>query len=336
MSTLWQAELADAVRDPAELLRILELDPALLEPAVRAACDFPLRVPRAFIRRMRKGDPDDPLLRQVLPLGIEQQDTPGFFSDPVGDLDSRRGGGLLHKYRGRVLLITTGTCAVHCRYCFRRHFPYREENAHHDAWREALDYLRADHSVNEVILSGGDPLSLGDRSLAELVGALEQIDHIRRLRIHTRQPIVLPSRVDRALQTWLTACRLQKVVVVHTNHARELDASVVESLTALRATGASLFNQSVLLRGVNDSVPALADLSEALFSAGVTPYYLHLLDRVQGAAHFEVPEAEARALIGGLRARVAGYLVPRLVRETPGALGKVVLADAPASMPAPD
>ncbi|MGB9430596.1 MAG: EF-P beta-lysylation protein EpmB, partial [Gammaproteobacteria bacterium] len=297
-----------------------------LAPARAAGKDFPLRVPRAFISRMRKRDAADPLLRQVLPLGEELDDTPGFSEDPVGDLESRQQPGVLHKYQGRVLLITTGACGVHCRYCFRRHFPYAEETARAGDWQAALDYLRANPDVNEIILSGGDPLSLTDRVLADLAGALQQIPHIKRLRIHTRQPVVLPARVDDALLAWLGNCRLQKVVVIHVNHARELDAAVAQAMSRLQGAGAVLLNQSVLLRGVNDSVEALAALSEALFAAGVIPYYLNLLDRVRGAAHFEVAENQARVLMDGLRARLPGYLVPRLVREIAGAPNKVPLA----------
>ncbi len=323
MTTRWQTEMAEAVRDPRELLALLELDPAWLEPARRAAATFPLRVPRAFLARMAKGDPSDPLLRQVLPLGEELQEVPGYSQDPVGDMPSLAARGLLHKYRGRVLLITTGACGVHCRYCFRRHFPYSEETARADEWREALDYLKGDSSINEVILSGGDPLSLSDERLGGLVRSLEAIPHIRRLRLHTRQPVVLPSRVDDALLGWLAACRLQKVVVLHTNHARELDAAVREACGKLHDAGATLLNQTVLLRGVNDSAETLAELSEALFAAGVLPYYLNLLDPVAGAAHFDVPEAEAVSLMTALRACLPGYLVPRLVREVPGAPSKM-------------
>ncbi|HVA55720.1 MAG TPA: EF-P beta-lysylation protein EpmB [Gammaproteobacteria bacterium] len=329
MSARWQTELAEAVRDPAELLRMLELDPVLLDGARAAAKQFPLRVPRAFIARMRKGDPADPLLRQVLPLGVELESHAGFSIDPVGDLMSRAAPGVLHKYHGRVLLITTGACGVHCRYCFRRHFPYADESARQHDWREALDYLRADTSINEVILSGGDPLSLSDQVLASLVTELERIPNLTRLRIHTRQPIVLPSRVDDALLAWLKNCRLQKVVVLHVNHARELDTDVIAALSRLRTADVSLLNQSVLLRGVNDSVAELAALSEALFAAGVLPYYLNLLDPVQGAAHFELPESKARILMMGLQARLPGYLVPRLVREVPGAPSKLPLMDMP-------
>ena len=323
MSTRWQNEMAEAVRDPAELLDLLELDACWLEPARRAAAAFPLRVPRGFLARMRKGDPHDPLLRQVLPLGEELLEVPGYGKDPVGDMPSIAAKGLLHKYRGRVLLIATGACGVHCRYCFRRHFPYSDETARADDWREALDYLRADASVNEVILSGGDPLTLSDERLGAFARALEGIPHIRRLRIHTRQPVVLPSRVDEPLLAWLSACKLQKVVVLHMNHAREMDAALRESCARLKGAGATLLNQSVLLRGVNDSAEALAGLSEALAEAGVLPYYLSLLDPVAGAAHFDVPETRALELMAELRARLPGYLVPKLVREVPGAPAKM-------------
>ena len=327
MPAQWQTEMADAVSDPAELLRLLELDTAPLAAARAAGREFPLRVPRSFVARMRKHDPDDPLLRQVLPLGAELAPQPGFGDDAVGDLASRTAPGVLHKYHGRALLITTGACAVHCRYCFRRHFPYADHNARAQDWHDALTYLRADSSINEVILSGGDPLSLSDRILADLLARLQQIPQLRTLRIHTRQPIVLPSRVDAELLAWLGDCRLRKVVVVHVNHARELNAEVAEALVKLQRAGASLFNQSVLLKGVNDSVDALVELSQSLFAVGVTPYYLNLLDRVRGAAHFEVPEAQARDLMRGLRARLPGYLVPRLVREVAGAPGKMPLAE---------
>ena len=323
MTTRWQSDMAEAVRDPRELLALLDLDPAWLEPARRAAAAFPLRVPRAFLARMRKGDPADPLLRQVLPLDEELREVPGYSRDPVGDMPSLAARGLLHKYAGRVLLITTGACGVHCRYCFRRHFPYSDETARADEWREALDYLKSDDSINEVILSGGDPLSLSDERLAGLVQSLEAIPHIKRLRIHTRQPVVLPSRVDEAFLGWLNACRLQKVVVLHMNHAHEMDVAVAEACARLRGTGATLLNQTVLLKGVNDSADVLCELSEALFAAGVLPYYLNLLDPVAGAAHFDVPESEALALMSELRARLPGYLVPKLVREVPGAPSKM-------------
>jgi|HigsolmetaAR201D_1030396.scaffolds.fasta_scaffold01421_7 EF-P beta-lysylation protein EpmB len=319
----WQRELAEAVSDPRELCRLLDLDPSVLEPALAAARSFPLKVPRSFIAKMRKGDPRDPLLLQVLPLAAELERTPGFSEDPVGDLASRAGSGVLHKYHGRALVVATGACAVHCRYCFRRHFPYSEESALHAGWSDALRTIAADPSITEVILSGGDPLSLSDRRLREFSDGLLKVGHVKRLRIHTRYPMVLPTRIDGQLLNWLRSLPIQRVVVIHANHAREIDAEVVAACQALAATGATLLNQSVLLAGVNDSVEALAELSEALFAAGVLPYYLHVLDRVQGAAHFEVPERRALELHDALASRLPGYLVPKLVREIPGAPAKM-------------
>ncbi len=324
-STSWRSELAAAVRDPAELLALLELPAELLDGARRAGEVFPLRVPRGFVARMRKGEPRDPLLAQVLPLGLELEPAAGFGEDPLAETLARRERGLLHKYRGRVLLLLTGACAVHCRYCFRRHFPYADEQLGTRGWGEALATIAADPTLEEVILSGGDPLSLADGPLAELAEGLEAIPHLSRLRLHTRQPVVLPERVDDDLLAWLSRGRLAKVMVLHSNHAQEIDATVARAVARLRETGIHLLNQTVLLRGVNDSVEALADLSLRLFEVGVLPYYLHLLDRVAGAAHFDLPEAEARRLAAGLAARLPGYLVPRLVREVPGAAAKVPL-----------
>jgi len=322
----WQTALGQAITDPAELLEVLGLGPEWLPAARDAARTFPLRVPRGFVARMRRGDPADPLLRQVLPLAEECQAVEGFGPDPVGDLAARKAPGVLHKYQGRVLLTATGACAIHCRYCFRRHFPYAEANASTENWRAALDYIKAHPDVREVILSGGDPLTLSDRRLAEFVRTLEDCAHVERLRLHTRLPVVLPERVTHEFCAWLAGVRPKTVVVIHANHAQELDDSVRAACKRLADSGATLLNQSVLLRGVNDSVVALAQLSEGLFAAGVLPYYLHLLDRVQGAAHFDVNEVVARQLMAGLNVRLPGYLVPRLVREQPGAPGKEIVA----------
>ena len=275
---------------------------------------------------MRAGDPADPLLRQVLPLDAEDQLNPGFGKDPVGDLAALAGPGVLHKYQGRALMITTGACAIHCRYCFRRHFPYAEAQGRGADWTPVLDYLASDDSIEEVILSGGDPLALSDSRLAALAEGLDRIAHLQRLRIHTRLPIVLPERVDADLLAWLGTTRLKPVMVLHANHAQEFDADVDAALVLLRNAGVCLLNQSVLLRGVNDSVAALRALSERLFVAGVLPYYLHLLDRVQGAAHYEVAEAQARALLLELAAQLPGYLLPRLVREQAGATAKQLVS----------
>ena len=331
-SPRWQTLWREALRDPVELLEGLGLASLAARVSASAQAQFPLRVPRGYVARMKHGDPKDPLLRQVLPLDDEDRVVPGFSLDAVGDAAAKGGTGVIHKYDGRALLIATGSCAIHCRYCFRRHFPYAEETAAAGSWASALDYLRADPSVREVILSGGDPLSLSTAKLAELTDALRGLPQITRLRIHTRLPIVLPERIDAEFLDWIAALPWPVVMVLHANHANEIrahgsgvdriDDGVRTACAALRARGVHLLNQTVLMRGVNDSVDALVDLSEALFAAGVLPYYLHLLDRVQGTAHFEVPEAEALALRAAIHARLPGYLVPALVREVAGQQGK--------------
>lgn len=322
----WQRELGRAIRDPAELLARLDLDASSWRGALpgtqAAAHDFPLRVPRSYLARMRPGDPHDPLLAQVLPTGAERDAIDGFGPDPVGDQSAMMRPGVLHKYHGRVLLVTTGACAIHCRYCFRREFPYAEANPRPSQWREALDYIAADPSIEEVILSGGDPLSLPDDTLADLVERIAAIDHVTTLRLHTRLPVVLPARVDQGLCAWLRATRLHTVVVLHANHANEFDADCRAAARALLDTGVWLLNQSVLLRGVNDSAAAQEALARQLFACGVLPYYLHLLDPVRGAAHFDVPEGAARRLLAEIAGRMPGYLVPRLVHEEPGRPGK--------------
>ncbi len=313
----WRQLWREAVTDAGELLELVGLAhlAAGLPPA---DAGFALRVPRGFVARMRHGDPRDPLLLQVLPQLAELDEVPGFVADAVGDLAAREAQGVLHKYHGRALLIASGSCAVNCRYCFRRHFPYGEEMAAAGQWRQALEHLRRDPTIGELILSGGDPLALSTAKLEELARGLTGIPHVTRLRIHSRLPVVLPERIDDAFVAWLEALPLQKVVVLHANHANEFDDGVDAACARLRAAGATLLNQSVLLRGVNDDAEALAALSERMFAAGVLPYYLHQLDRVQGAAHFEVDDARALALVEALRARLPGYLVPKLVREVGG------------------
>jgi EF-P beta-lysylation protein EpmB len=315
----WQALLRQAITDPAELLHALALGPEWLQPARRAAATFGLKVPRGFVARMRKGDPVDPLLLQVLPLHAELEHTPGYVGDPVGDLASTQGAGVLHKYDGRALLITTGACAVHCRYCFRREFPYAGHLAAATHWQPALQALAADDSIHEIILSGGDPLSLADHKLQALTDGLRTIRHIRRLRIHTRHPIVLPERIDAPFLQWLRALPWPVVIVVHANHANEIDVRVEQALRDLTTAGATLLNQSVLLKRINDTPDAHIALSEKLFTAGVLPCYLHLLDPVRGAAHFDVDAPTAAHLMRAIATRLPGYLVPRLVREHPGA-----------------
>lgn len=317
--------MKDAVRDPAELCRLLQLPENFPKNANGAATNFPLFVPRGFVARMKPGDPADPLLRQVLPLADESVEVPGFVDDPVGDCSSTRRVGLLQKYRGRVLLITTGTCAIHCRYCFRRHFPYDEAPRSIERWQPALEAIATDPSIHEVILSGGDPLTLVDATLAALVERLESIPHLRRLRIHTRLPIVIPERVTDELVAMLAASRLTPFVVVHANHAQELDEPTARSLAKLAKARVVLLNQAVLLAGVNDSVEAQIALCERLIELRVVPYYLHQLDRVAGAAHFDMPIAVGRQIIERLRTQLPGYAVPRYVQEVAGAPSKTEL-----------
>ena len=329
-ATGWKRSLARAIREAGDLLERLNLSLSLLpsgflDGSRQAAAEFPLLVPESYLARMRPGDPTDPLLRQVLPLGEELDSVAGFSFDAVEDAEFRRAPGLLQKYAGRALLIAAGSCAVHCRYCFRRHYPYGNEPRRLDDWAPAIAELEADPSVSEVLLSGGDPLMLSDERLHELVARLDRISHLRRLRIHTRLPIVLPDRVTDGLLDILRSTRMAPVVVVHANHAAELVGDCAAALRRLRAAGLLVLNQAVLLRGVNDSVEALAGLSESLIDLGVTPYYLHQLDRVAGAAHFEVPIERGRSLISELRRRLPGYAVPRYVQEVPGEPGKSVI-----------
>jgi EF-P beta-lysylation protein EpmB len=312
-----------AIRDPVELCQRLGLSAAVAQRGHKAAAEFPVFVPREFLARMRWGDETDPLLRQVLPLFDETKTTAGYQHDPVGDHAATLQPGLVKKYRGRVLLIVTGTCAVHCRYCFRRHYPYEEAPQSIANWQSALDAIGEDEQISEVLLSGGDPLTVGDVRLAELAMRIADIPHVRRLRIHTRLPIMIPQRVNDELLGWLTETRLTAIVVVHANHARELDEAVVTALARLVDAGIPVLNQAVLMRGINDSVDALAKLSEHLLDARVMPYYLHQLDRVQGAAHFEVPVNEGKRIVEQLRDRLPGYAVPRYVREVPGELSKL-------------
>lgn len=322
----WQRELREAITTIDDLATALELPLEKLLSGHVAAEDFALRVPRGFVSRMRKRDLDDPLLRQVLPIADEMVPVPGFGPDPLGEVAAMEQAGLLRKYHGRALLITTGACAVNCRYCFRRNFPYAEASLTPRVMDAALQTLAADTSITEVILSGGDPLNLSDRRLAELFAAFEDMAHIRRIRIHSRLPVVLPSRIDDGFLGVLRQSSREVVMVLHANHPQELDASVAAAAVRLSDACKLLLNQSVLLRGVNDDAEVLATLSERLFAIGVLPYYLHLLDPVRGAAHFLVTEERARELMGSVAAALPGYLVPRLARERPGAPAKEVIA----------
>jgi len=314
----WQGSLRRAIRDPFELCARLGLPPSYAESARSATGTFSLLVPLEFVDRMRVGDPDDPLLRQVLPVLSELDQAAGYVADPLDERGSEIVPGLLAKYPGRALLINTGACAVHCRYCFRRHFPYDAAPKSPRQWSPVWQQLRDDASLEEVLLSGGDPLTLTDQRLAWLFDELDRIPHIRRIRLHTRLPIVIPSRVTEPLLQRLARPSPRRIVVLHVNHAAELDDAVYRACDALRRAGVLLLNQAVLLRGVNDSVEAQVALQLRLVDFGVVPYYLHQLDRVAGAHHFYVPEPQGIEIIRALRDRLPGYAVPRYVREVPG------------------
>jgi EF-P beta-lysylation protein EpmB len=308
------------------LIDRLGLPDSLRSGARRAAELFPLFVTESFLGRIRPGDPRDPLLLQVLPLGAEEVSPSGFVNDPLEEASAHLAPGLLQKYAGRALLIATGACAIHCRYCFRRSYPYGDEPRRLVDWEPAFEQLRADPSIREIILSGGDPLMLSDARLAEIVSRLNAIGHLDRLRIHTRLPIVLPSRVTTRLIELLRSARMTPVVVVHANHPAEIDQDCRDALRKLVTSGLTVLNQTVLLAGINDAGEALTELSLRLINVGVIPYYLHQLDRVRGTAHFEVPVSRGLELIAQLRTQLPGYAVPQYVREVAGELHKMPLA----------
>ena len=323
----WQQILADLITDPKELLQLLELDPKEFDLNDRVLQTFPLKVTRPYLSRIEKGNWHDPLLRQILPLDKELLDSGlSQIGDPLRESDYNPVPGLLHKYRGRVLLTVAPHCAIHCRYCFRRQFDYQANSPSRQAWSDVIDYIAADQSITEVIFSGGDPLAAGDRQLSWLTDQLETIPHLERLRIHTRTPIMIPERVTDSMIHWLTSTRLKPVVVLHCNHPNEIDRPVIEALSKLATNGITLLNQSVLLKEVNDNSTILSALSEKLFSANVLPYYLHLLDLVPGVGHFEVSLAKGQQLIDEMQAVLPGYLVPRLVREEAGKVSKTRVA----------
>ncbi|AOY87027.1 EF-P beta-lysylation protein EpmB [Marinobacter salinus] len=315
----WQQLLAESITSPVELLRRLELQPEHWLPGAIAGHElFPVRVPEPFLARMKKGDPGDPLLRQVLPLQAETLEVAGFVRDPLEENGAIQTTGLIRKYHSRALLMITGQCAINCRYCFRRHFPYAEQRMSPEDRQQVIDTLAASPEVNEVIFSGGDPLAASDRLLSQWASAISGVPHIRRLRLHTRLPVVIPQRVCDALLEWLSRIPVQVVMVLHINHPAEIDVATRKALSFLRAAGVTLLNQSVILRGVNDDADVLEELSESLFDAGVLPYYLHSFDPVEGAHHYDVADGEARALVRELLVRLPGFLVPKLVREIPG------------------
>ena len=319
----WQTALKNSITTIDALLRQLDLYAADVGMSESACKSFPLRVPLSFVQRMKKGNPKDPLLRQVLPLQQELVNTPGYTHDPLGEEAVSKAPGLLHKYHGRILLTITGACAINCRYCFRRHFPYSRHGIDSRGWEPAINYIKHNADIQEVILSGGDPLVAKDSHLAALVGRLTTIRHIKRLRIHTRLPIVLPERINDELLAWLRNTPLDKVMVIHCNHPQEVNNNVGNALRKLRQLPVTILNQAVLLKGVNDSADTLIDLNNILFKYGVMPYYLSLLDQVAGAAHFNVTQKEAVTILQELMQRLPGYLVPKLVKEQQGATSKI-------------
>ncbi len=318
----WQQQLAEAFTSIEDLCGYLMLSPGDLSVSRLASKQFPMRVPLSFAASMEKGNPDDPLLRQVLPISDELLDYPNFNDDPVGDIQAVVLPGLLHKYQGRVLLINTGSCAINCRYCFRRNFPYHDLQLSKQQESSAIDHIKTHQDITEVILSGGDPLLLSDLRLTHLLDLLGEINHVRRIRIHSRLPIVLPARVTDQLVKSLENSGKQIVIVVHANHANEINGRVVTAFKLLKNRGITLLNQSVLLKGVNDNAVVLCELSEKLFTLGIIPYYLHLLDKAAGTGHFQVPEQEAKRIIKQVQNTLPGYLVPKLAKEIAGFAAK--------------
>jgi len=322
LSTSWQQQLSQAITSAEQLLQILDLTTSDFSNFSAANQQFSLKAPLAYIHKIQHGNPRDPLFLQVMTQAAEMQPAQGYGTDPVGDLNANKTPGLLHKYHGRVLLITTGACAVHCRYCFRRHFPYSQLQAGREQWSQAIEYIAQHTDIKEVILSGGDPLMLSDDKLDALISQLENLPHINRLRIHSRLPVVLPDRITDALVARLARSRFNVCLVIHANHANEITLPEIHALQKLKRAGIHLLNQAVLLKNINHKLADQINLSEALYSAGVLPYYLHLLDPVQGAAHFEVNLKDALKLISQMQSQLPGFLVPKLVREIAGETSK--------------
>jgi L-lysine 2,3-aminomutase len=326
VSTPWQQAMKLAIRDSEDLCKRLRLAPSTLQLSSEGEKQFPVFVPLEFLRRMRPEDANDPLLLQVLPRAQESQTSNAFVDDPVGDSMVQIAPGLLHKYHGRVLMILSGACAIHCRYCFRRHYPYSTAPKSLEQWQQAIDLIAGNPSIVEVILSGGDPLTITDDRLGKLVEKLDAIPHLKRLRIHTRLPVVIPQRVDESMCRWLAKSRLSKWVVLHINHRQEVDEAVALSVLRLKQAGAMVLNQAVLMQGINDTVEALTELSNELIQIGVLPYYLNQLDRVSGAMHFEVDQSVGLELLRQLAARLPGYAVPKYVLDIPGRPNKTSLS----------
>jgi len=321
----WQDTLSNLITDPKELLTLLELDEVMLASSIKAQLLFPLKVPRSYLKRIEKGNPNDPLLKQLLPHAFELNSHPDFNQDPLQEKKFNPVPGLLHKYESRVLITLTSACAIHCRYCFRRHFPYDDNNPGTSGWERMMEYIKTHPKINEVILSGGDPLAVSDHRLHEFTKQLASISSIKRLRIHSRIPIVMPERITDDFITWVESLKWPLVLVVHANHPNEINEDVKHALLPLKKRNVTLLNQSVLLHGVNDDAEVLVALSESLFSANIIPYYLHVLDKVDGAKHFEVPMTKAMDIYKKVMSTLPGFLVPKLVREEPGRKNKTVL-----------
>ncbi|TXL15606.1 EF-P beta-lysylation protein EpmB [Methylococcaceae bacterium HT4] len=319
----WQKDLASAFTNPEDLLQYLKINSKQFSSPARH--DFSMRVPLSYAACMQKSDLDDPLLKQVLPIANELVNPDEFQNDPVGDLSALTENCIIHKYQGRVLIIITGGCAINCRFCFRRNFPYAEVQLNSQKESTALEYIRKNKSINEVILSGGDPLLISDHKLKDFIQKLSDITHLKRIRIHTRLPIVLPARITPELIDIFKSSSVPIVIVTHCNHANELSKQVMAACQALNQKNITLLNQSVLLKGVNDHAQILQSLSEQLFSAGILPYYLHLLDKAKGTAHFEVSENDAVKIHQSLQHILPGYLVPKLVKEQPGKAAKTLI-----------
>ncbi|MFK7864684.1 MAG: EF-P beta-lysylation protein EpmB [Pseudohongiellaceae bacterium] len=325
-SKSWQEILSELVTDPSELVSLLELDVSLKPLSLLANDQFPLKVPMPFVQKIAKGDWNDPLLRQIWPSRDEEEVDLTYVSDPLAEAKSNPVSGLLHKYHGRVLLTAAPHCAIHCRYCFRRHFDYEDNAPSRKAWQDCFDYITSDASIEEVILSGGDPLALADKQFGWLLEQIELIPHVNTVRIHSRLPLVIPQRITTELLQLLSNRRVNLVLVIHCNHAAELCRDSMEGLRTLAANGVTMLNQSVVLADVNDNVQDLSKLSRKLFSAGVLPYYLHLPDEVAGTKHFDVKTAKAKELIRAMQTRLPGYLVPKLVKEEAGKPAKTRIA----------
>ena len=321
----WKSELSNCINSIDQLLQQLGLNSKGLKVSQLASQDFPIKVPQHYAQLMEYGNPEDPLLKQVLPIQAELHQDPSFSIDPVNESEYNPVPGIVHKYRNRVLMIISPSCAINCRYCFRRHFPYQENRQSKQQWLQALDYLKTRPEINEVIYSGGDPLAANDNFLGWLTQQIESIKHIKRLRIHTRLPVVIPSRIDNQLLNWLGNTRLKPTMVLHINHANEIDAKLCQAVDQLKSAGITMLNQSVLLKGVNDSSQQLIALSEKLFDAGVMPYYLHMLDPVQGASHFDIPKDRAIEIFNQMQAELPGFLLPKLVQERAGETSKSLI-----------